>query len=312
MQDLKNILVIRLGALGDMLLCMKPFQDIRRAFPNVRITLLTTPPFMKLARAMPWFDQVSSCGRPPWWDVQQWLSLAEEMYVGNFDFVFDLQMKPRSDFYYQLFFARNKTPWSGSAKGCSHPRQNFTKSIHSQQNMLNQLRNAGVPDSGPLDTSWMKGDIQALALPKKYTVLAPGCSPHLPQKRWPPAHYGALAGAMKKNGLDVLVVGTAADRQAVEAVKQAAPFVRDLSGQTDFFQLASVLRGAALVVGNDTGPVFLAAVLNAPTLTLMSYHTDPVFSGPVGARCGWLKEEDIAAIMPKAAWQKAKQIASLV
>src|ERR1043166_6115991 len=148
MENLKNILVIRLGALGDMLLCMKPFQDIRRAYPAARITLLTTTPFAKLAGAMPWFNQVLNCGRPPWWDVPHWLTLAEEMYVGNYEFVFDLQMKPRTDLYYRLFFTNNKIPWMGTAKGCSHPRLNFNKDVHVQQGLLEQLRAAGVPDSG--------------------------------------------------------------------------------------------------------------------------------------------------------------------
>ncbi|OYW09809.1 MAG: ADP-heptose--LPS heptosyltransferase, partial [Rhodospirillales bacterium 12-71-4] len=57
------ILVIRLGALGDLVQSFGPFAAIRAHHPEARIVLLTTPPFAGLARRSPWFDDVWADGR---------------------------------------------------------------------------------------------------------------------------------------------------------------------------------------------------------------------------------------------------------
>lgn len=291
----EKILVIRLGALGDIFLCMKPFQDIRRQFPQAHITLLTTPPFANFTKTMPWFDAVITDTRPPFWRPDLWMQLGKMLKEGAYTHVFDLQNKPRTNRYYQFFFDKS-VAWSGTARGCKFPRPPITQKMHRQQEMLLQLKAAEVEDSGPLDLNWMQGSLDGLELPTRYAVLIPGCSPHLLHKRWPPSHYAKLAEHLRGQGMAVLLVGTAADAESIAAIKAEADFAVDLTGRTNLFQLASLYRGARYVVGNDTGPTFLAAMIGAPTLTLMSYHTDPVLSGPVGWHCAYLKKDNLAQL----------------
>jgi ADP-heptose:LPS heptosyltransferase len=294
----ENILLIRLGALGDLFLCLKPFQDIRRAFPAAKITVLTTSPFAGFVRSIPFADAVMEDRRRPLWDIPYLSELGNRLRAGGFTRVFDFQHKKRTALYRHLFL-----PQAASA-----PRVMPSEKIHRQQEYIAQIRAVGVPDSGALDMDWMQGDITSLALPARYAALIPGCSPHLLHKRWPPSHYAALAQHFKAQGLDVLLIGTKADAEAIAAIQKEAPFTRDLSGKTDLAQLASVLRGAETVVGNDTGPTFLAAMIGAPTLTLMSHHTDPVLSGPLGPRCGCIKRETIAEIAVAEVVQKIAAI----
>ncbi|MFT9380899.1 glycosyltransferase family 9 protein, partial [Gluconobacter sp.] len=61
---MSRILVIKLGALGDFVQAFGAFASIRAAFPHDSITLLTTPPFVELAKAAPWFDDVTTDRRP--------------------------------------------------------------------------------------------------------------------------------------------------------------------------------------------------------------------------------------------------------
>lgn len=295
MSGIANILVIKLGALGDILLCMKPFQDIRVAHPNAKITLLTMPAFAGLARQMPWFDAVIEDNRPSWWQWGEWKTLYHAVRSQNFDCVIDLQNKPRSRFYKALFFDKN-VQWSSTASNSTFPPTTFPLKIHRQQELLVQLRNAGIGDSGALKVDWLAAPIADLNIPSPYVVFIPGCSPHLLHKRWPPSHYAKLAKTFADMGIAVVVVGTKADAASIAAIKEEANFIIDVSGRTSFAQLASLVRNAQGVVGNDTGPTFLAAMVGAPTLTLMSHHTDPVRSGPVGPRCAWLKENNIADI----------------
>ena len=76
-------------------------------------------------------------------------------------------------------------------------------------------------------------------------------------------------------------------------------------GKTSLIGLAGLLRHASLVVGNDTGPVFLAARLDAPTVMVMSRHTDPSMSAPGGQKAGWIKDDDITKITPEMVIAKA-------
>ncbi|MEJ0067904.1 MAG: hypothetical protein WDO24_03250 [Pseudomonadota bacterium] len=51
------------------------------------------------------------------------------------------------------------------------------------------------------DLAWSDGDIARFSLPDRFAVLAPGSAPHRPDKRWPVAHYGALASHLAERGL---------------------------------------------------------------------------------------------------------------
>jgi len=302
-----HILVIRLGALGDILLCMKPFQDIRAAHKDAKITLLTMPAFAGLARQMPWFDEVIEDTRPEWWQWRTWMQLRKTIASRHFDIVIDLQNKPRTRFYRDVFFGP-KIQWSSSTGNSTYPLTVFEKKMHRQEELLVQLRQADIGNSGPLNLNWLSAPIGAFNLPPRYVVFVPGCSPHLLHKRWPPQAYAQLAKYFVAKGCGVVVVGTKADTESIAAIKANADFIFDLSGQTSFAQLANLYHSAVAVVGNDTGPTFLAAMVGVPTLTLMSHHTDNVRSGHVGPKCAWLKEEIIADISVEAVQAKLAQL----
>jgi len=71
----ERILVIKLGALGDVVLALGPFAAIRRHHPDARITLLTTEPYAAFLSASGWFDEVWTDDRPPLWRADLWLAL---------------------------------------------------------------------------------------------------------------------------------------------------------------------------------------------------------------------------------------------
>ena len=73
-----------------------------------------------------------------------------------------------------------------------------------------------------------------------------------------------------------------------------APGLINLAGRTDLGQVAALARRAVAVVGNDTGPVHVTAMVGAPTLVLMSRVTDPVRMLPRGPTVHWLKRENLA------------------
>ncbi len=291
-----KILVIKLGALGDIILSMDAFHAIRAHHPEAHLTLLTRKPFVKLAEKMPWFDDVVADPNPKLLHVGKWLGLRGMLRGGGFQRVYDLQGNDRTGFYFRLF-GRNTGEWCGPAKGCSHQRPDHRRDpVPAAERMLRFLESLDVPRAGAADTSWLTGDVADLALPEKFVVLVPGCAPQHPHKRWPAAHYADLARLLDAQGIATVAVGTAVDQDAIAEIRAAAPAVIDLAGKTDIGQLAEAARRSLGVVGNDTGPIHIAAITGAPTLVLMSGKSDPVRMTPHGPDVGCLQRDSLAEL----------------
>lgn len=290
------VLAIKLGALGDMIQAFDSFHDIRAYHRNDRIILLTTPPFAALAARMPWFDAVWADGRPKATNIGAFLGLVARLRRARFRRVYDLQCNQRTALYRRLLLGGHRPAWAGTASGSDFVPEPAPDLRHNCDAMRATLAAAGVPSARPTDLGWLDADIASFQLPARFAMFVPGSSPHLPHKRWPADAYAELGVRLKARGLDIVLVGTGADRDAVAHITSRLPDARDLTGRTDLFQLAAVARRAAAVVGNDTGPVFLAAALGAPTLMLMSHHTDPRRSAPRGPVTGWLKRDDLATL----------------
>jgi ADP-heptose:LPS heptosyltransferase len=297
----KRILVIKLSALGDVVIAMGPMKRIREAHPDAQITVLTTQPYADFFAASPYVDRVDAGGRPK--GLFGGLRLARRLSSENYDRVYDLQTSDRSAALFHMM--RPKPEWSGIARGASHPHRNPDRDhMHALEAKADQLKDAGIwpqvqttPGAAPPpDLSWAAerpggADVAAqFCLEPPYALLVPGGSAHRPGKRWPVENYAALAEALREKGLDVGVIGGPQETPLAEMI----PAGRDLTGQTSFLEIAALGAKAALVVGNDTGPTHIAAAAGAPTLALFSSDSDPKLSAPRGARVEVLRQDQLA------------------
>ena len=149
----QRILVIRLGALGDFVQSFGPFQAIRQAFPAAHITLLTTAPFVELARLSPWFDEVLTDTRPRWADVPQILALRK--MLRGYDQVYDLQTSARTARYFVL--ASRPVSWCGHVgEGHLAHLNPWRDEMHTRARQRDQLRMAGIKDVPQPDVSWLR------------------------------------------------------------------------------------------------------------------------------------------------------------
>ena len=172
---LSNILVIKLGALGDFIQALGPMAAIRRHHGDARITLLTTAPFEDFSGASGFFDQIWTCGRPGAMDIGGWLGLRRRLRDGGFGRVYDLQTSDRSSLYARLFWPGRKPEWSGIAKGCSHPHANPKRDfMHTLERQAEQLAEAGIPHVPPPDLAWATADISRFGLAERFALLVPG------------------------------------------------------------------------------------------------------------------------------------------
>ena len=154
------ILVIKHGALGDLVQAFAPFAAIRAHHPGARIDLLTTPPFAALMERAPWFDRVLTDDRPDWWNLPAQVALARRLAGGGYGRVYDLQTSARSSrllAWLRLFGARPE--WSGIARGATYPHANPARdAMHTQDRQREQLAMAGITGLPAPALDWLDGN----------------------------------------------------------------------------------------------------------------------------------------------------------
>lgn len=315
-REIKKILVIKLSALGDFVLALAAMKKIRQVHKRAHITLLTTPPFESLAKACPYFNAVETDGRPQ--GLGEWLALRKRLKAAKYDRVYDLQTSAQSA---RIFHLLTPFPpeWSGIAAGCSLPHKNPNRNrLHTLERHADQLKYAGIwPDAptepgsapGP-DLSWVlpkpsqTRPVPGGVRPKPYALFVPGGSAHRLDKRWPAERYGQLGKILVERGYDIVIIGGPQESALARQIQREVGQVRDLTGRTDFAKVAMLGAKAALVVGNDTGPLHLAAATGSPTVVLFSSASDPELAAPRGhvtvLRSGSLSDLSVAEVLQAA------------
>ena len=298
--------MIKLSALGDFVQAMGPFAAIRAQYPDARITLLTTKPYAALAKASPYFDEVWVDHRPKPWDVPGMLRLRKMLRSAKFQMVYDLQTSERSSRYFHL--VHTGTPWSGIASGASHPHANPDRNtLHTLDRQADQLRMAGIPETPPPDLSWVERDLRRFRLPQKFALMVPGGAPHRTSKRWPSERYAAISRRLGERGISTVLIGTEADHEAIEAVLAASPTAMSLADHTELLDIPAIARLAWAALGNDTGPMHLAAAAGCRSVVLFSSESDPALCAPRG-RVAILRKPDLAQLEVDEVWEALAQL----
>jgi ADP-heptose:LPS heptosyltransferase len=302
----RRILVIKLGALGDFVQALMPMAEIRRAHPQATITLLTTAPYAELARASGLVDEIDVGGRPK--GLGAHLALARRLRAGGYERVYDLQTSSRTANYIYAF-APALPEWSGISRPASHRHRNPRRDhMQTLDRLWDQLAEAGLVEprpegaAPPPDLSWAVAAagsqtpplLERLQIRPPYVLLAPGASPGRPGKRWPAEGFADLAVALEGLGFTPVVVGGPPELPLGETIARAAPSTVLAAGHTRLVDLAALGAGAALVVGNDTGPTWLAGFAGAPALVLFSGESDPALCAPRTGGVTVLQRERLA------------------
>ncbi len=292
--------MIRLSALGDFVQSLGPFAAIRKHHPDARITLLTTKPFVALAKASPYFDEVWVDHRPKPWDVPGMLRLRKMLRSAKFQMVYDLQTSERSARYFHLVHA--DTPWSGIGPNASHPHDNPDRDrMHTLDRQADQLRMAGISETPPPDLSWVQRDLRKFHLPKSFALMVPGGSAHRAGKRWPAENYAEIARRLGARGITTVLIGAEADKDAADPILAGCKTAMSLLDHTEILDLPAIARLAWAALGNDTGPMHLAVAAGCRSVVLFSGESDPDLCAPRG-RVTILRRPDLAALGVDEVW----------
>ncbi len=261
----ERILLIRLSALGDVLLATPLLRAMRTAWPEAAIDWLVEGHLRPLLIANPHLTR--ALPDSPWGHER----LREQRY----DLVVDLQNKFKTAWLRtklrprRTFAFRKRSLLGGLASLVGRdPPERGPSAVERNLAVASRL---GIPAQGrELDLSIPAiGSIEAAPLLAKAAArpigLAPGAS-H-PTKRWP--YFAELGQRLVREGQAVLLLGGMADAPILDPVASAlgAGCVGD-TRMLSVAGLAAAIAGCAAIVTNDSGPAHIAAAVGTPALVL--------------------------------------------
>lgn len=296
----ENILLIKPSALGDIVMALPVLPALRRSFPQAHLQWLVRPEFAPLIEGHPHLDEILLFDRrllgQAWHNGtarRSLFSLVARLRRSRFDAVLDLQGLFRTGLLAWLSGCPHRfgTRWREMAHlfytTAIPPRLEW---VHVVDHYLKLVEAMGASDVGVEFVLPEKPAAAAAARDllmrhgidgRRYAVLIPG-SAQL-SKCWPPERFAALADRLaSEHGLAVAATGGKSESPMIEKIRSLAEHPpANLAGQTSLPELVEVLRGARLVVSNDTGPGHIAAALGRPLVMMFSW-SNPLRVGPYG------------------------------
>ncbi len=299
----QRIVILRALQLGDSLCAVPAWRALRTAHPQAHITLIGLPwahTFVSRFRhlvddllefpGLPGFPE-----REP--DVQAFPAFLAHIQQQEFDLALQMQGSGNlSNTLTMLLGARQAAGFYLPGQYCPDPQRFLVYPEHEPEvwRHLRLMEFLGLPLQGdalefPL-TEQDRRDFEALpeaqALQHSpYVVLHPGA--RAPERRWPAERFARVALALARQGLQIVITGSAQERSLAQAVQHhiaaqagAAPRLYNLAGRTSLGALAVLLQGASLLVSNDTGASHLAAALKTPSVILF-LASDPLRWAPL-------------------------------
>lgn len=297
-EELKNILVVKLSAIGDVIHALPVSYAIKETFPNAKLTWVVEPPAYDLLKINPYIDEIIIFRKKEFKTlkglVRNFFPFRKQIQAENYDAVLDLQGLFKSAAI--AFFAQ-----SNIKLGICNMRElsdKISKPVigehskgHIVERYLDTARAIGCrvdkvvfPIEIPPEESLKAIEIMLqnnLDETKPYFVFAVGAN--WTNKRWRTDYFAQLGDWLYSlNVTPVIIGGGSLDEQrAEEIISQMQTPPINLVGKTNLIQLAYVIKKARLVIGGDTGPVHLAAGMGVRTLMLMG-PTDANRNGPYG------------------------------
>jgi len=274
-----RLLIVRLGALGDIVHALPAFAACRRTWPDARIDWLVEPrhrAVLDLVRGLDHVVEISPAGA--WREVPRVLRSLRSV---RYDATVDLQGLLKS-----AVLARG----SGAARVIGFSRA----SLREPMAALAYTETHAIPEGGHVVqknlglVAALGADVARVEFPLEiptriasapYAVLNAGAG--WPNKRWPPDRFAAVARWLRdRYGLPSVVIWGPGERGVAEAIASGSDGAAEPAAPTSIGDVLALARGARLFVSGDTGPLHLAAAAGTPIVGIFG-PTSPRRNGPL-------------------------------
>ena len=275
-----GFLIVRLGALGDVIHGIPAAAALRRTFPDARIDWVVDPRYVDLLGLVDGLDAV--IGLDPRTGAGPTLSMLRRLRAGRYDVAIDLQGLLKSAVLARAAGAPRTIGFAGehlrepAARFCYSETVDPGDVAHVIDKNLALLGAVGVTSRDrefPIRvprTNVVDAVLHTIDPPRRgapYALLNPGAA--WPNKRWPPARFGALAALLRERaGLESLVLWGPGEEALAESVVAASSGAARQLPDTTIVDMFAIARSADLMVSGDTGPLHIAGAVGTPLVAL--------------------------------------------
>jgi lipopolysaccharide heptosyltransferase I len=291
---MERVLIVKLGALGDIVHAIPVAAALRRARPGVRIDWLVNPKHRAILDLVPAIDR-----RVEMTDSRM-LAIVRELRRNEYDVALDLQGLIKSAFLARasgaarvvgfsarytreplsrLFYTETYDPGGG---GMYHENEK-----HVVLTNLGLLEPLGLPPGDaspefPIDVvdSRLARDVSE-STGGRYAVINVGAA--WPNKRWMPSRFATITSALRAiHGLPSVVLWGPGEEALAREVADGSCGAATMLPPTSIADVVALARGASLFVTGDTGPAHIAGAVGAPIVGIYG-PTRPSRNGPWSA-----------------------------
>lgn len=306
LRELNKVLVVRLDEIGDVVMTTPLLRELRRNLPNAWISIVVKPQLFNLLETCPYVNEVLTFN----WCVQgrladfrlHWRALylaRKKLWPKHYD----LAILPRWDTDY--YHGSNVAYFSGALWRIGYPetvnpsKESFAKGydklfshvlkstdpIHEVEKNLEVIKYLGGQVNENKMELWFTKedeDIARVILDKgsnspdlnKVVAFCPGAS--RAKNIWPLSKFVELGFMLNQyHNIRIVVIGGPGEEDYGEClVRNLGDKVFNLIGKLTLRQTAAVLKKCSLYVGNDTGPMHLAAAVGTPVVAISQHPRD--------------------------------------
>jgi heptosyltransferase-1 len=302
-QPPKNILLIKLSSLGDVIHALPALRTLRQLYPKAHIAWIVEEKCKDLLYNNPDLDELIVVRIRHWrrhWNMQSWREFKASLKLirGRFDLVIDMQGLIKTGV---IAFLTQAPRIIGFDKHDCRERPNawFThekipfmgKKVHVVERYLAMILALGakiisqdfplaVPEAAEAHIeSYWRANPELSSKP----VVAIHHGVGFPTKRWPMERFAQLGDhIIRKLGYNVLLTWGPGEEEAVKKLSSQMKEKHWVSPKNTLHESIAMLKRMSLCIGCDTGPMHLSAAQGVPTVSLFG-PTNPIYSRPHGS-----------------------------
>jgi lipopolysaccharide heptosyltransferase II len=296
-----KLLVIKLRAVGDVILSTATLPNLRAAFPGATIDFLVEQSCRDVVEGNDRIDNVIVFSKTGMNGARILLDLRRAKY----DMVIDLFGNPRSAL--MTFASRARYRVGYDFRGRSYAYNILVKprgaEVHNVEFNLDALRRIGVSVTTkspyfPLaeaDREFARLETEKLGLTGRLVIgFNPGTN--RPAERWPAERFAEL-GALIAGRLAarICVFWGPGEKPLADAIAGRIGEAAVVAPPTSLKQLGAMFERCSLVVSNDTGPMHIAAALGVPTVGIFG-PVNPLLQGPWGEKARYVRKDELTCL----------------
>ena len=298
LSKIERILIIKLRAIGDVLLSTPVIKNLKDNFPNAEIDFLSEPPSEDILKGNPDLSNVIIFGRRE----KGYLKFLYSLKKRKYDLVIDLFCNPRSA---QMAFstrARYRVGYSFRLRKYAYNvlLQSRSNEVHNVDFNLDALRALGLTVTQRTPALKVSSEDEKFAqeffkreFKEGDRIVGINAGGGWEAKLWGLSNFAELADRLIENcNFKIIIFWGPGQNQIFESLKKMMRYDPVIAPPTSLKEMAALQKKCEFIVSNDSGPMHIAAAVGAPTLGIFG-PTRTDLQGPVGDGCTTVVKEGL-------------------